>query len=317
MYEIPNRDLERRYKISDFPLNVAIEVTNNCNLNCIMCHNDIMKRPKGYMPMGTYKKIIDEIVKENPHTRIWLDFYGEALLAGWKLYYMVDYAKKRGCTNVCINTNGTLMKQEYADMLLDSNVDYISLDCDGFSEEVYEKIRVNASRDVFYNNVEYLLAEKKRRNHPVIVDIKVIDMPENHHEIDQIVDYWQKRGAWTAVRRCGEWVSNGGGQSDSKNRIACGISVGVAAISWDGNVAGCAWDYDCDMAFGNINEKSLKDIWQRRNNDFVSKHFAHRWQELPAMCQNCDNWRNIGEMRYDENGKNRERNYEQNGSIYK
>ena len=32
--------LEKKYKITEFPLNVAIEITNHCNLNCIMCGND-------------------------------------------------------------------------------------------------------------------------------------------------------------------------------------------------------------------------------------------------------------------------------------
>lgn len=47
------------------------------------------------------------------------------------------------------------------DMLLDSGIDFISFDCDGFSSEVYEKIRVNAKRDVVYHNIEYFWKEKK------------------------------------------------------------------------------------------------------------------------------------------------------------
>ena len=127
------------------------------------------------------------------------------MLVGYKLYYMIDYAKKKGLQNVCINTNGTLMKPEYSDMLLDSGCDYISLDCDGFSKEVYESIRVGGKRDVFYSNVEYLLAEKKRRNSKVIVDVKVIEMEKNRDEVGLIVQYWRERGAWTAVRRLITW----------------------------------------------------------------------------------------------------------------
>ena len=142
MYEEINEQLEGKYKLTAYPLNIGIEITNNCNLNCIMCNHDKMKRTKGFMQLDTYKKIIDETAIEQPGTRIWLDFYGEALLAGWKLYYMIDYAKKAGLTNICINTNGTVMKQEYAEMLIDAGVDYISLDCDGFTKEVYESVRV-------------------------------------------------------------------------------------------------------------------------------------------------------------------------------
>ena len=44
-----------------------------------------------------------------------------------------------------------------ADMQLDSGIDFISIDCDGFSKEVFEKIRVNANRDIVYNNIENLI----------------------------------------------------------------------------------------------------------------------------------------------------------------
>lgn len=317
MYAEINEELEKKYKVTDFPLNVAIEVTNHCNLNCIMCHNDKITRPKGFMSADTYRRIIDEVAKENPATRIWLDFYGEALLAGYKVYWMIDYAKKKGLTNICINTNGTVMKKEYADMLLDSGIDYISLDCDGFSKEVYESIRVNADRDTFYKNVEYLLAEKKRRNLPVVIDVKVIEMDKNKHEIQQIVNHWQNCGAWVAVRRMASWngiVNND--SADNTNRIVCGHAVGITAISWNGIMTACSWDCDCKMACGNIWDDSIKNMWLKRNDDFLKLHFEHRWDELPEMCRDCGNWRSIGEMRYDENGKEIIRNYGEKEKIF-
>lgn len=311
MYEKLNEKLEHRYHLTEYPLNIAVEVTNYCNLNCIMCGNDKIKRPRGFMSVDLYKRIIDETARENSGTRIWLDFDGEALLAGWKLYFMIDYAKKQGIKNVCINTNGTLLKKEYADMLLDSGIDYISIDCDGYSKEVYESIRVKGNRDVLYSNVEYLLTEKKRRGSKVIIDVKVIDMPLNHTEVDQIVRYWKERGAWTAIRRCGKWVGveDACNPKDEKERIACGHGVGTAAISWDGIVAGCAWDCDLQMACGDINVDSIKKIWKKRNESFLKLQFEHRWEELPLICQKCSDWKNIGEIRYDENGDLVERNY--------
>lgn len=317
MYEKVTHELEGKYKMTEYPLNLAIEVTNHCNLNCVMCHHDIMKRPKGVMHASLYKKLIDETAKENPNTRIWLDFYGEAMLTGFRLYYYIDYAKKAGLTNVCINTNGTVMRDEYADMLLDSNVDYISLDCDGFSKEVYESIRIKGDRDVFYSNVEYLLKERDRRRSKAVIDIKVIEMEQNKHEIDQIVEHWRKRGAWVAVRRLGEWVSDEDeGEINSADRIACGHVVGTAAISWDGYLAGCVWDYDLAESFGNVKDNCVKELWGKRNEAFVKKHFEHKWNELPDYCKRCNNWMRIGEERTDESGNSINRNYGEEERIH-
>lgn len=319
MYE-KLENLEQKFKVTEFPINVAIEITNYCNLNCIMCGNDKLTRPKGYMSIELYRKIIDEIAERNPNTRVWLDFYGEAMLVGYKLYYMIDYAKKKGLTNVCINTNGTLLKSEYSDMLLDSGVDYISLDCDGFSKEVYEAIRVGGNRDTFYSNVEYLLQEKRKRKSSVIVEVKVIEMDENKDEVDKIVSYWQKQGAWTAVRRMMTW-SGTVGLENSKNvetdeRIACGSLIGTCAITWDGNVTSCVWDADAEIVCGNINEASIYSIWQQRNEELVSIHMQHKWDELSDMCKNCPNWRIVGEMRYDEYGNEIIKSYNPNQKLF-
>ena len=78
-------EVEKKYKISDFPLNVIVEPGNYCNLNCTTCANDKLTRPKGSMNALLYKKIIDEIAAVNPGTRLWLDFYGEPLLQKWKI----------------------------------------------------------------------------------------------------------------------------------------------------------------------------------------------------------------------------------------
>lgn len=269
--------------------------------------------------MTLYKKIIDEIAEESPSSRVWLDFMGEPMLAQWKLYYMIDYAKKKGCTNVCINSNGTLWTKELSDMMLDSNIDYISLDCDGYSKEVYEAIRRGGDRDVFYRNIEYLLREKQRRGAKTIIDIKVIDMEINHHEIDQIIQHWRSLGAWTAVRREGSWrgrIDLDHNDESQSGRIACGHGVGTIAIAWNGDVLSCAWDGDGEHVFGNIFESSVREVWAKRNREFTDLHLEHRWDELPESCRNCQDWMMIGEMRYDEHGNLRERNYSADKSIY-
>lgn len=318
MYEKIDKELEARYKKTDFPLNVAIEITNHCNLNCIMCNNDKLTRPRGYISMSLYKKIIDEIAAESPNTRIWLDFLGEPMLVGWKMYYMIDYAKKKGCTNVCINSNGQLWTNELCDMMLDSGIDFISLDCDGYSAEVYESIRRGGKRDTFYNNIEYLLQEKERRNLKTIVDIKVIEMEENKHEVDLILNHWQQRGAWTSVRRQHTWCGkfDNGNRNGQIERIACGKAVGVCAISWDGKMAECPWDSDCEHIFGDIHEASIKELWAKRNEAFVDLHLQHRWDELSEACRNCTDWMLIGENRYDENGNAMIRKYDTKEKIY-
>ena len=306
MYENVN-EIEKKYKISDFPLNVSIEPGNGCNLNCIMCAHDKLTRPHGVMSTTLYKKIIDEIAQENVFTRIWLDFYGEPLLIKFKLYYFIDYAKKQGIKSVCINTNGTLLNEEMADMLLDSGIDFISIDCDGFSKEVFEKIRVNANRDIVYNNIENLILKKKKyedqgRRTPII-EIKINEMKENAQEVDLVMKYWKEKGLWTAKRRLISWAGKVNAYTIlNHDRVACGCGIGILTITWDGIATNCAMDEDAKFPCGDVNKESIKSIWKRRNKTLIEKHMNHDWDNLPTICKNCYDWMIVGEERFDEKG---------------
>jgi len=317
MYADINK-IEKDYEVKDFPLNIVIEPTNRCNLNCTTCANNKMARAKGQMNIFLYKKLIDEIALENSNARIWLDFYGEPLLQKFKLFYMIDYAKKKGLTNVGFNTNGTLLNKEMAEMILDSGLDFISIDCDGFSKEVYEKIRVNADRDVTYANIEFFLKRREERNlKKPIVEVKVMEMKENAHEVDLIIQYWRKRGAWTAKRRLISWAGMVEEISPKaqENRVACGNAVGIMAIVWDGRVINCTFDVNATNVYGDANTESIKNIWKRRNEDLVKKHMEHRFDELPEVCLGCTDWMIIGEERFDENGNPVEKSYRHDESM--
>lgn len=313
MYEELN-EVEKKFSITDFPLNVAIEPSNYCNLNCPFCAHDKLTRPKGAMNIYLYKKIIDEIAKENPYTRIWLDFYGEPLLVKYRLFYMIDYAKKSGLKNVAFNTNGTLLDEEMAEMLLDAGPDFISIDCEGFSKEVYEAARVNGDRDVTYKNIEYFLKRKKERNlDKPVIEVKVMEMPENQHEIDQIISYWMERGACICRRRMISWGGNCSDltKQEVPNRIACGNAVGTQIVTWDGRATACVMDVDAKNAYGDINVESIKEVWQRERIPLIKTHLEHRWDNLPEMCKNCTDWTVIGEERFDSNGNPIIKTYDQ------
>lgn len=311
MYEDLN-EIEKKFKMSEFPLNVIVEPGNYCNLNCTTCANNRLTRPKGSMDIRLYKKIIDEIAVENPYTRLWLDFYGEPLIQKFKIYYMIDYAKKKGIQNISINTNGTLLDEEMAEMLLDSGIDFISIDCDGFSKEVYEKIRVGAKRDVTYKNIEYILKRKKELGiKKPIIEVKIMEMEENKEEIPLVLNYWRERGAWTTTRRLISWAGmcEDIHHTNTENRIACGNAVGILPITWDGKATNCVMDVDAKFVCGDVNTQSIKEIWSKRNEKMVSKHMEHRFDELPDICRNCTDWTIIGEERYDENGRRIEKSY--------
>ena len=129
---------------TEFPQYVILEPTNYCNLKCIMCPHDVMPRAKGFMDFELFKRIVDEIVLKSPKSKLWPAVLGESLIGGDRFKRMVDYAVSRQ-VDIVLNTNGTLLNDDWVSYFSTCGIKEIILGVDGFSKETYEKIRVKGS----------------------------------------------------------------------------------------------------------------------------------------------------------------------------
>lgn len=308
-------EVEKKFIVHEFPLVIIVEASNYCNLRCTMCSHKDMKRPKGRMAMSLYRKVIDEIATENPYSRLWLAWSGEPLIEGWRLYYMITYAKRKGLQSVNINTNGQLLNDEMADMLIDSGIDNVHIDIDAFSKEVYEKIRVGGDRDRLYKNVENFLQKlEKTEGKKPQVNLKIIEMDINRGEVEKVIEYWKKYDVTFEITEAHTWAGKVEEQMDiERDRIACCYAVGHFEISWDGRCAACSPDTEIVNEIGNVVDKTIKDVWQYRVNNIISIHMNHEWDKLPDLCRNCTDWMHIGtENRFYSSGGEYVRNYDPN-----
>lgn len=138
-----------------------------------------------------------------------------------------------------------------------------------------------------------------------------MEMEENKHETEKIIQYFRERGAWTTTRRLISWA---GMCEEIKpetetERVACGNAVGILPITWDGKAVNCVMDVDSQYVCGDVKEETIKEIWMRRNQNMVKKHMEHKFEELPEICRNCTDWAVIGEERFDETGKPVQKDY--------
>lgn len=287
------RQVESQLKPADFPPQVIIETTAACNLHCAHCGHGTMDRPKGHMSMALYRKIVDEIAERAPHTEVWPTFYGEAFLLDYRLFYMLRYARKRGLTNLVLNTNGTRISEEVAEWILDSGLRVIMFSLDGFTPETFEAIRCGANRDAVFANIERLLELKARHTGPMpVVEVQYSMMDGNEHEVDTFKAYWLARGADVKIREKLTW----GGRVDAPNlhqdlaRIACPWAVRTCAIHWNGDVVACAVDYEGKYVAGNVARDSVAEVWQHGHRRLEQLHLTHTFDALPDPCRGCLDW---------------------------
>jgi radical SAM protein with 4Fe4S-binding SPASM domain len=271
-----------------FPVELAVEITNRCNANCVMCSRKNMKRPIGDMDMETFKKIIDEV---RTHTElIWLHLAGEPLLHP-KLFEMIAYGKKKG-VQLGMSTNAIKLTEDMSKGIIDSGLDLFIISFDGATKETYEKIRRLSNFDQTLKNIQRFLELKKQARKAPTTQIQFIYMNENKDELQDFKALWKKTAAdnirFKPYFRFPDEEECLGPVEDVSFAKACFLLWRQITILWDGTVVSCCWDFLGQTPLGNIKEKALSEIWNGQEmKDMRQKHVEGRIDEIP-LCKTCN-----------------------------
>ncbi len=278
----------KKSEVADgLPLEVGIEITNRCNLSCIMCpHPEMVAqkiRPQGTMDFALFKKIVDEI--SSFAELVYLHGLGEPLLHP-NFFEFVEYAKGKGL-RVGISTNATLLNKNNARALLESSIDYVILAVDGATKETYEKIRVGANFALVEENIKNFLNYKKRYKKPPFVVIQFITMDENEREVGPFLKKWQGKGA-SVVRIKQKIALKDADKNDKRNTPDyCFHIFRQLNINWDGTVVPCCEDVYGRYPLGNIKNEKITDIWNNKKMTILRKANFQKNRNKIGLCRTC------------------------------
>jgi radical SAM protein with 4Fe4S-binding SPASM domain len=281
----------------DFPKVVLIDTISFCNLRCSMCVHKNMQRKKGIMPWQLYTKIIDEIAANDKTVRVWLVFFGEALILKRRkptIFDMIRYAKDKGLNDVVLNSNANLLDAEAARELIDARLDAIYIGLDSFSEETYSKIRVGGNYKQTVENVLGLIRlQKELKKLTPKVFVQFVEMDVNKHEKENFIKFWSDNGATVKIRPKVSWA----GAIEAPNlvmgndeRWPCYWAMRTMSITDQGKVVTCAVDLDARFVAGEITKQTLKEIWNGKLHELRELHKSCRFEELPSNCRDCRDW---------------------------
>jgi len=62
------------------------------------------------------------------------------------------------------------------------------------------------------------------------------------------------------------------------------------SITDTGKAVTCAVDLNAKSVAGDINEHSLKEIWNGKLKDLRRLHISRTFESLPDHCRNCKDW---------------------------
>jgi pyruvate-formate lyase-activating enzyme len=278
-----------------FPDRVYIESTNHCNLKCIMCPTGlgVIRRPKGYMTMDLYRRVVDEL---GPLVNsAVLHSWGEPLMHP-ELFDMIRYGKHAGIS-METSTNITLLDEERGRQVLDSGLDVLYLAMDGATKETYERVRVNAKWERVLRNVDRFLDLKARTGTKTRVVMQIIAMNETRGEVESFLARWQRPEVdQVNVKHLDTWgdqvaaISGHRTEHDRSplQRRACPNLWYHAYIFWDGALTSCERDYDVKTPLGNVRDGVLR-AWNGPAMQALRRR--HRDGEFTApACERCVEW---------------------------
>jgi radical SAM protein with 4Fe4S-binding SPASM domain len=281
----------------DFPKVVLIDTISYCNLKCSMCVHKKMKRKKGIISWDLFTKIIDEIAETDKGIRVWMVFFGEALLLKRRkpsIFDMITYAKSKGLTDVVLNSNANLMDEDASKELIRSGLDAIYVGIDAFKPKTYAKIRVGGNYDEVVQNTLQLIKLKRLINSkkPELF-IQFVEMDVNQNEKEDFIQFWREQDAIVKIRPKVSWA----GRIDAPNlvlggegRWPCHWAMQTMSITDQGKVVTCAVDLDARFVAGDVSRQSIKEVWNGKLKDLRQCHLLGQFHALPVNCRECRDW---------------------------
>lgn len=143
------------------PFKLEMDITNQCNLRCIMCYfsdERIYKRKREDISVANFARIAEQIFPFCE--RVSLSIGTEPLLHQ-RFEELLSITGRYKVPMVYINTNGLLLNKNRIDAVLRSALTHISISIDGATAPTYERIRVGSSFEKVIGNIKALQTAKK------------------------------------------------------------------------------------------------------------------------------------------------------------
>ena len=180
-----------------YPSMIELEVSNQCNLECIMCSVLLSNGLAKKAGMGDHRGMLepynqsfrDQLKEYYPHLKELRFNGGEPFAQKLVLEMCEDIAKINPGLPISIATNGTVMNKRVRHLLDICNIQ-INISIDSLIPEAYSKIRINGDLSKVMENLEIFKDYCKKKD--VQISVMVNPMRNNWEEMPSFLDFCHK-----------------------------------------------------------------------------------------------------------------------------
>ena len=290
------------------PVYIGLEPTNVCNAQCPVCETGKgeMKRNIGMLKMNDFQRFINQV--HSTTNTLMLYFMGETFL-NKNAYDMIRYAREK---NIYVETctNG-----DYVDPkgVIYSDINKISFQLGGMTEETNSRYRVRSVLAKTKNNLMNLIEERKKNPQSnVQIEVGFIVMRHNEHEVNEFMEWANEVGVDIAniIDPCVRNMMEGYAYLPrnpkywyyDKNQFDRGKLVPAilpdnecawiwnsVVINWDGDVVPCCRDPNGTHVLGNVFEEDIKVVFNSKSAREFRRKILHNQREVD-ICQLCSGY---------------------------
>ena len=269
-----------RKKVPAFPLNVDIEVSSKCQIQCAHCFRQQMDIGENqFMDFDLYKQIVAECGRHGLFT-LKFSMRGEPLLHP-NIVEMVEFAKRSGVREVWINTNGGYITEALAEGLIKAGVDWITMSFDGLREE-YEQVRYPLKYEESLEKLRMLRRARDKYQANTLLNVQSIwsaikDYPQEYIDLmKSIVD----RVAYNPDMNFKDVILT------PDPDYVCPRLWQRICITSSGNYLKCPTDFCMDEILGNAKDMGVKEAWDTVQEEQRRLHTSGRRLES-GICRKC------------------------------
>lgn len=314
----------RRSIIKKPPLrNLFLELTTQCNENCIHCGSNCGKAKKNELTTEQYKSFLKKVKDDFDIRSIMLDITGGEPLLRKDFFDIMSYAHKLGYI-WGMTSNGTLIDDSISQRLYECGMRTIAISIDGLRETHDRLRRRNGAYDAAIKGINSLVANGNFENIQVttvinheniselnglfnilnnididswrIINIEPIGRANEHNELLLNQDEYKymfnfirekRKAGYPVTYGCSHYLGLDLEREVREWYYFCNAGVYTASITSEGDICACLdIERRPELTQGNILKDDFKYIWENKFEVFRTD--LSSYNEKCVNCSECD-----------------------------